>query len=131
MPGQYPKPGRSYLLENANGKFKDVTADHAIELEYPGMVTDALWSDSDGDGLKDLILVGEWMPVLIFRNNAGKLIKYSEDTTLSNSEGWWFSIAEGDVNEDGKMDYLIGNLGENHHVQSKTCSTLQVVFQRL
>ena len=52
LPGQYPKPGRSYLLENVNGKFKDVTADHSKALEYPGMVTDALWSDFDGDGSK-------------------------------------------------------------------------------
>ncbi|MCK5137983.1 MAG: VCBS repeat-containing protein [Bacteroidales bacterium] len=114
LPGLYPKPGRSYLLENANGKFEDVTAAHTKELEYPGMVTDALWSDFDGDGTEDLILVGEWMPVAIFRNHAGKLTKFEGDSTLSNSHGWWFSIAEGDVNGDGRMDYIVGNLGENY-----------------
>jgi hypothetical protein len=114
LPGQYPKPDRSYLLENVNGKFKDVTATHSKELEYPGMVTDALWSDYDGDGIKDLILVGEWMPVTIFRNNMGKFTKFGGDSILNNSNGWWFSIAEGDVNRDGRMDYIIGNLGENY-----------------
>jgi len=119
LPGQYPRPDRSYVLENVNGKFKDVTAAQSKELEYPGMVTDALWSDYDGDGLEDLILVGEWMPVTIFRNNAGKLIKYEGDSTLNNSYGWWFSISEGDVNRDGRMDYIIGNLGENYQYKAK------------
>ncbi len=118
LPGQYPRSGRSYLLENVNGKFKDVTADHSKELEYPGMVTDALWSDYDGDGIKDLILVGEWMPVVIFRNNMGKLTKSGGDSTLDNSNGWWFSIAEGDVNRDGRMDYILGNLGENYQYKA-------------
>ena len=118
LPGQYPRPDRSYLLENVNGKFKDVTADHSKELEYPGMVTDALWSDYDGDGIKDLILVGEWMPVTIFRNNMGKLTKFEGDSILNNSNGWWFSIAEGDVNRDGRMDYIIGNLGENYQYKA-------------
>ncbi len=118
LPGKYPKPGRSYLLENVNGKFKDVTAAHTKELEFPGMVTDALWSDYNGDGTKDLILVGEWMPVAIFRNHNAKLTKRESDSTLSNSDGWWFSIAEGDVNNDGKMDYIVGNQGENYQYKA-------------
>ncbi|MCF6351820.1 MAG: FG-GAP-like repeat-containing protein [Cyclobacteriaceae bacterium] len=119
LPGQYPKPGRSYILENVNGIFKDVTATHAAELEYPGMVTDALWSDYDGDGTKDLILVGEWMPITIFKNKKGTLTKLKGNSTLSNSDGWWFSIAEGDVNKDGRMDYIVGNLGENYKYKAK------------
>jgi hypothetical protein len=119
LPGQYPRPDRSYLLENVNGRFKDVTAAHSKEMEYPGMVTDALWSDYDGDGIKDLILVGEWLPVTLFRNNMGKLTKFGGNSTLNNSNGWWFSIAEGDVNRDGRMDYIIGNLGENYQYQAK------------
>ncbi len=119
LPGQYPKPGRSYLLENVNGIFKDVTEGKAKELLYPGMVTDALWSDYDGDGTKDLILVGEWMPITIFRNINGNLTKFEGNSTLSNSDGWWFSIAEGDVNRDGRMDYIVGNLGENYKYKAK------------
>ena len=119
LPGQYPRPDRSYVLENVNGRFKDVTSAHSKELEYPGMVTDALWSDYDGDGIKDLILVGEWMPVVIFRNNEGKLTKFGSDSTLNNSNGWWFSIAEGDVNRDGRMDYMVGNMGENYQYKAK------------
>lgn len=128
LPGHYPKPDRSYLLENVNGKFKDVTAAHSKELEYPGMVTDALWSDYDGDGAKDLILVGEWMPVSLFRNNVGKLTKYEGDSTLYNSDGWWFSIAEGDVNKDGRMDFIIGNLGENYQYKTTPEAPFKLFF---
>ncbi len=118
LAGQYPRPGRSYLLENINGKFRDVTNEQSNELAYPGMVTDALWSDYDGDGIKDLIMVGEWMPVTLFRNDGGKFIKCKGDSILKNSSGWWFSIVEGDVNEDGKMDYIVGNLGENYQYKA-------------
>ncbi len=117
--GQYPKVDRSYMLENTNGKFTDVTTSQAKELIAPGMVTDALWSDYDGDGTKDLILVGEWMPITIYKNDMGTLTKYKGDATLSNSDGWWFSIAEGDVNGDGRMDYIVGNLGENYKYKAK------------
>ncbi len=118
-PGHYPKPGRSYLLENVNGKFKDVTALHTKELEYPGMVTDAIWSDYNGDGSRDLILVGEWMPISIFQNISGKLKKIGGESALNSSDGWWFSIAEGDVNKDGRMDYIVGNLGENYKYKAE------------
>ncbi|AUP81258.1 FG-GAP-like repeat-containing protein [Flavivirga eckloniae] len=114
LPGQYPKTGRSYLLENVNGQFKDVTLSHTEDLTFPGMVTDAIWSDYNGDGAQDLILVGEWMPITIFENDGGKLKKVPQDPTLSKSNGWWFSITEADVNMDGTMDYLLGNLGENY-----------------
>ncbi|MFT7160636.1 MAG: hypothetical protein ACI9GZ_001812 [Bacteroidia bacterium] len=119
LPGQYPRAGRSYLLENKNGRFEDVTAQHDKELESPGMVTDALWSDYDGDSDKDLILVGEWMPVTIFQNNHGKLEKIKNDSALIASKGWWFSITEADVDHNGMPDYLLGNLGENYKYTAK------------
>ncbi len=112
-PGQYPKSDRSYLLLNENGKFKDVTQ-KSEGLINPGMITDALWSDYDSDGQKDLILVGEWMPITIFKNGNGTLTRLKEDDTLKETHGWWFSISEGDVNSDGRMDYILGNLGENY-----------------
>ncbi|GJM29190.1 MAG: hypothetical protein DHS20C17_18250 [Cyclobacteriaceae bacterium] len=118
-PGKYPKPGRSYLLENVQGQFKDVTIAHTKDLQYPGMVTDALWSDYDGDGDDDLVMVGEWMSITIFGNQEGKLTKIEPDSTLANSEGWWFSIAEAEINGDGRMDYIVGNLGENYKYKAK------------
>ena len=118
VPGQYPRPGRSYLLENTNGKFENVIDGSAEGLEYIGMVTDAIWSDYDGDDLKDLIVVGEWMPITVFKNHHGTLEKLAGDSTLNNSDGWWFSIAEADVNSDGRTDYIVGNLGQNYKYQA-------------
>ena len=114
LPGKYPKSGRSYLLENQNGKFKDVTQEKAPDMLFPGMVTDAVWSDYNNDGLKDLVLVGEWMPITIFENSKGRFTKKSNDPVLNNSTGWWFSITEADIDQDGKADYIVGNLGENY-----------------
>ncbi|PXX31235.1 FG-GAP repeat protein [Arenibacter sp. ARW7G5Y1] len=119
LPGQYPRSGRSYLLENVNGNFKDITSTHGPELEYPGMVTDALWSDQNNDGTQDLILVGEWMPITVFQNKAGKLVKVEGDPILEKSNGWWFSISEADINNDGVLDYVLGNLGENYKYKAK------------
>ena len=72
------------------------------------MVTDALFTDFDSDGWKDLIIVGEWMPVTLFRNDHGSFKKVKE---LKN--GWWSSISEGDFDNDGDSDYIVGNLGRN------------------
>lgn len=118
-PGRYPEPGRSFLLQNDQGTFKDITTTYASDLSNVGMVTDALWSDYDGDGNKDLIVVGEWMPVCVFKHAGNKLVRLQNDAILDSSQGWWFSITEADVNSDGKMDYLLGNLGENYKYKAR------------
>ncbi|MCB0564792.1 MAG: VCBS repeat-containing protein [Phaeodactylibacter sp.] len=110
--GQYPLPPRSYLLRNEGGVFSDVTAERAPGLERIGMVTDAVWAslgDRDGPGL---VLVGEWMPVVVFRNENGHLAR-QYDSGLENSKGWWYSLAGGDFDQDGDIDFLAGNLGLN------------------
>jgi hypothetical protein len=109
MPTLYPSTPRSYLLRNnGEGKFEDVTSSVGGGVGSAGMVTDALFTDFDNDGWKDLIIVGEWMPVTLFRNDHGSFKKTTELKT-----GWWTSIAEGDFDNDGDMDYIVGNLGKN------------------
>lgn len=113
VPGSYPTAPRSYLLQNDRGRFTDVTATVAAELLQPGMVTSALWTDFDNDTWADLILVGEWMPVRFFRNMQGKLSEVTTTAGVDSSEGWWNSISGGDVDNDGDVDYVLGNWGLN------------------
>lgn len=116
IPGSYPYPSKSYILKNNAGKFTDATSDVCIDLRAPGMVTDAIWSDFDNDGKIDLILVGEFMPITLFKNMGGKFNKLSV-TGLETYVGWWNSIAAGDFDRDGDMDYIAGNLGGNNDYQ--------------
>ncbi|WP_158856658.1 FG-GAP-like repeat-containing protein [Lunatibacter salilacus] len=111
--GQYPMPGENRVLKNKEGKFVDVTLDVAPELHRIGMVTDALWTDYDGDGRVDLLVVGEFMEITFFRNTGDSLIK-ATDTGLQGMTGWWNGITAGDFDGDGDTDYLIGNWGLNN-----------------
>jgi hypothetical protein len=102
------------LLQNdGTGHFKDVTAQLAPELEHVGMVTDAVWCDVDGDGRLDLVVVGEWMPITIFHNEGHGRLKKMQVPGLENTNGWWNRIVAGDFNGDGKIDFIVGNLGLN------------------
>ena len=112
VPGSYPLTPQSYLLKNNGGKFSDISA-----LELPakgkiGMVTSALWTDFDNDGWTDLMLAGEFMPITFIKNENGKLL-FNSPLIIEHSNGWWNSITAGDFDEDGDIDYVVGNLGLN------------------
>jgi hypothetical protein len=115
VPGQYPLPPRSALWANRGGRFEDVTERVAPGLREVGMVTGALWSDVDGDGWPDLLLALEWGRVRYFHNNRGRNLEdWSERAGFSAAGvGWWNSIAAADFNGDGRMDYVVGNVGLN------------------
>ena len=123
MPQQYPLPVKSYILRNDSGYFKDVTKEVSPELENIGMVSSAIWSDVDGDKRVDLVLAGEWMPITVFKQEKGAAGKASfknitEEAGLANTSGWWNSIAAGDFDGDGDIDYIAGNLGLNSRYQA-------------
>ena len=113
VPGKYPLISQSYVLQNNNGTFVDVTEEVAPEFSEIGMVNDILFSDYDNDGDKDLIVVGEWMPITVFENKEGKFIKV-DIPAFEKTSGWWNTIAEIDYDNDGDMDYFVGNLGANN-----------------
>ncbi|MFT6994004.1 MAG: hypothetical protein ACJA1P_000733 [Maribacter sp.] len=113
LPHQYPNPTASSLLINDNGQLKNQTQELAEELKDIGMVTDAIWSDYDNDKDLDLILTGEWMAITIFTNENGKLTK-TKIPSLEETKGWWFSLEQGDFDNDGDMDFIAGNLGLNY-----------------
>lgn len=112
-PRKYPMPGKSYILRNDNGKFSDVTNDIADDLQDIGMVTSSAWADIDGDNEVDLVLAGEFMPITIYQQNNGKFMNITSTLGLSNFTGWWNTLSVKDINGDGKLDIMAGNLGEN------------------
>ncbi len=116
-PGNYPKPVSSFIYRNDSKdgriKFTDVTTSVAKDLVNIGMVCDAVWTDFDNDGWPDLVLAGEWMPVTFLRNDHGIFKNTTANTGISKQIGWWNSIAAGDFDNDGRMDYVVGNLGRN------------------
>lgn len=113
VPGRYPYPSRSYLLRNDNKKFTDVTQQLAPALLSPGIVKDFVWSDVNNDGFPDLAITGEWMPVSIFINEKGSFRDATKDFGLDTKKGWFYSIAEADVDGDGDKDFIVGNAGMN------------------
>jgi enediyne biosynthesis protein E4 len=113
-PRQYPMPTRSYVLRNDGGHFTDVTGQVAPELVHPGgMITDAQWVDFDGDHRLDLVTTGDWMQVEFYRNEGGHFRNVTQATGLPPLRGWWFSLATGDFDGDGRPDIVAGNLGLN------------------
>lgn len=100
----------SYLLKNQGGKFSPVPNE---SLQQVGMVTDAIWTDFNKDGWDDLIVVGEWMGPQFFRNNKGSLSNVTSELLEKTNTGLWQSVFPFDLNNDGQMDYLLGNWGRN------------------
>jgi hypothetical protein len=127
LPLKIPNPPESYLLENRNGRFIDVTNYKSPGLSSVGMITSALWSDFNTDGYSDLILTGEWMPVTIFENRQGTLINLTKQFGLENTSGWWNSISSGDFDGNGTIEYVLGNLGLNNQYSASITDPLKMV----
>jgi len=126
VPGKYPFPASSCILENrtVNGvvKFADVTKEVAPDLLNAGMVTSAFCSDVDNDHWTDLVIAGEWMPVCIYKNIHGKFIK----SAIEGTKGWWFSIEGADLDNDGDIDLVAGNLGLNCRYKASSDKTFDI-----
>jgi hypothetical protein len=116
-PWNYPKPVSCAIYRNDTKdgkiKFTDVTATIAKPLLNIGMVCDGIWTDFDNDGWPDLVLAGEWMPVKFLKNDHGQFKDVTASSGIGNQTGWWNSITAGDFDNDGDIDYVITNLGEN------------------
>lgn len=116
-PLQYPRSDPGFLLRNDSKagvvKFTDVTAEVCPELSSAGLISDALWTDFDNDRHPDILLAGEWMPLVFLRNENGKFRNISANSGVADQLGWWTSLAAADFDNDGDMDYIAGNYGEN------------------
>ncbi len=120
-PGNFPNAEASYLLENNNGFFSDVTQSLAPDLRKLRMVSDAKWFDINEDGKKDLLVVGEFGPVSIFFNLNGQLKKFTSQV-LKDAKGLWRALEIGDLDQDGDPDIILGNFGKNnmYNISPKT-----------
>jgi enediyne biosynthesis protein E4 len=114
LPSYYGLPcDQVILINDGKGNFSDATMQIAPQLRAFGMVTDAVWLDDDKNGYPDLMIVGEWLPISLFRNNGGTLKKSETHSGLKNTEGWWNRIKPCDIDADGDTDFIVGNLGLN------------------
>ncbi|MEM9884625.1 MAG: VCBS repeat-containing protein [Bacteroidota bacterium] len=113
VPGNYGLAPRHFFFQNEGpGIWDDLTTP---ALGTMGMVTDAVWADTDSDGDQDLVVVGEWMPVTVFENVDDGL-NFKEQ--IPNSEGLWQSIAAADLDGDKDVDFVLGNWGQNSKLKA-------------
>jgi hypothetical protein len=130
VPGRYPEiPGSYILINDGKGKFTDKTVSVCPDLSRCGMITDAVWADLDGDKKNELLVVGEWMPVTVFRNENGKLVNRTDRFFDRRYTGWWNKIATGDFNGDGKPDIVIGNMGLNTQFKASEKEPLELYYK--
>ena len=122
----YPLTPKSFLLENDGGKFKDRSELLGASAGKLGMVTSAIWTDVNGDQLIDLMVVGEWMNVRLLLNNGKGFEDKSADFGLQDLSGWWNSINGADLDNDGDVDYVLGNYGLNSFFKASPPRPLEI-----
>ncbi len=129
VPGAYGWSPEQFLLENDGlGHFKDVTINRIKELKNAGMVSDAEWLDYDRDGDPDLVLAGEWMKISIFRNDKGQFTEVTGKAGFDETAGWWNCLQVTDIDRDGDLDIIGGNLGLNAMLKASVKEPVEMVL---
>jgi enediyne biosynthesis protein E4 len=129
IPGRYPEVPPSFMLINqGDGTFKDEIIAWAPDLERAHSITDALWIDLDDDKTNELVVVGEWMPVTVYKKRRGQLVNATNDFLTLNQSGWWNKIKAGDFNNDGKVDLVVGNWGLNSQYSVSSAEPAELFY---
>ncbi len=129
IPGNYPVCPKSFILMNQGaGKFKDISAQFP-SIQQAGMVTDASWDDLNQDGKKELILIGEFMPIKIFTWNKKTFEESTNQFFEESPHGLWNTLRVEDLNRDGKKELLVGNLGLNSQWKASSQQAMELHFK--
>ena len=131
VPGSYPTATNTYILENVSEndhvKFQVFDKIQPEAFENLGMATSAVITDFNNDGWQDIIVVGEWMPIRVFENSKSGFTEVSESMGLNlDTTGWWWSIEQGDFDQDGDMDFVVGNNGLNYKYKATDDETFDI-----
>lgn len=125
IPWEYGKIPTSYLLQNdGKGNFTEVTAKYNPALPKIGFVTNASWCDLDKDGIKDLVISLEWDGIVAFKNDKIQFTK----KIITDKHGWWNFVFPADVDADGDIDLITGNLGENNRFNATAKHPLTMYY---
>jgi enediyne biosynthesis protein E4 len=125
VPWAYGQLPASYLLQNdGNGHFTNVTKSICPQLANAGMITDAVWMDIDKDGLTDLLITQEWGGIDAYLNKKGQF----EQHAITDKKGWWNFIYPCDIDLDGDMDFIAGNLGLNSRLKASEQQPLRLYY---
>ena len=126
VPFTYGAPADTQLwINDGKGNFTEQAAALAPGLKALGMVTDAQVLDYDGDGLQDLVVVGEWMAPTFFKN-VGKKLEKMTLPGMENLKGWYRTLEVGDFNGDGKPDLALGNQGFNTRMKGSITNPIRM-----
>jgi enediyne biosynthesis protein E4 len=131
LPGNFPYSPTSCFLKNEKGSLIDNTSKWLEGQADLGMITDATFFDLNNDGVKELIVVGEWMPIKVFEFEKGKFIDKSNKYGLLDTKGWWQSVSVLDINNDSIPDILAGNMGLNSFFQVAKHEPIEMYYQDL
>lgn len=120
----FGKIPNSHILINTNGSFE---MKEDILPANLGMITDAIWTDINDDGLDDLVVVGEWMSPRFLINDGGVL---KEKLLLEDElSGLWQAIHSFDIDQDGDQDLLLGNWGTNSKFKASASYPMKLYHQ--
>lgn len=125
VPWNYGVLPESYFLRNTGTRFEVEKEGFGAYASDLGMVTGAMWADMDNNGQLDLVVASEWSTIkVLYQDGAGVDL-----LEVSNSSGLWSAVSIADLNNDGLLDIIGGNLGENSKIAQTGTGSLNMYVE--